>query len=104
MAAKKMKSVLQKEKVCYICGTTRNLEEHHIFPGSANRKKSDKRGLVVWLCDVDHRTGKTSVHNNPNGQIDRYLKTTAQKYYEEHIGSREQFRMEFGKSFILEDE
>lgn len=104
MAAKKIKSVLQKEKVCYICGTTRNLEGHHVFSGSANRKRSDKRGLVVWLCDVDHRIGKSSVHNNPNGPVDLYLKTTAQRHYEEHIGSREQFRQEFGKSFILEDE
>lgn len=103
MAAKKIKSVLQKEKVCYICGTTRNLEEHHCIYGTANRKLSDKRGLVVWLCDVDHRTGNASVHNNPNGPIDTYLKRTAQKYYEEHIGSREEFRREFGKSFILNE-
>ena len=32
------------------------------------------------------------------------LKTMAQKYYEENVGSREAFREEFGKSFILEEE
>lgn len=104
MAAKKIKSVLQKEKECFFCKTQRSLEEHHIFPGSANRKKSDKRGFVVWLCGIDHRTGNASVHNNPNGPLDLYLKRMAQEYYEEHIGTREEFRKEFGKSFILEDE
>ena len=35
------KSILQDDKVCYICGTTASLEEHHIF-GASNRKKSEK--------------------------------------------------------------
>ena len=104
MATKKIKSVLQNEKRCFACGTTKDLEEHHCIYGSANRKKADKRGLVVWLCSVDHRTGPASVHNNPKGPLDIYLKRLAQTYYEEHIGTREDFRKEFGKSFILEDE
>lgn len=104
MATKRMKSVFQTEKECFFCKTQRDLEEHHIFPGRSNRKKSDKRGFVVWLCSVDHRTGRASVHNNPKGPLDMCLKTMAQKYYEENIGSREDFREEFGKSFILEEE
>lgn len=32
-----MKSILQKEKECYLCGDNRLLESHHIFFGTANR-------------------------------------------------------------------
>ena len=40
------------DKRCFLCG--RNdpsdpLERHHIL-GGANRKKSEKYGLVVYLC------------------------------------------------------
>ena len=33
-----VKSLLQRNKACYICGTTLNLHYHHIFFGTANRK------------------------------------------------------------------
>ena len=37
---------------CYICGKPA-CERHHIF-GGANRPKSEKYGLVVWLCRECH--------------------------------------------------
>lgn len=39
-------------KECFLCkrnGSGDRLERHHIF-GGANRWKSEKLGLVVWLC------------------------------------------------------
>jgi glutamyl/glutaminyl-tRNA synthetase len=39
-----MKSVIQFEKECYICGRTTNLHVHHLLHGTANRKLSDKYG------------------------------------------------------------
>lgn len=32
--------------------------------------------------------------------IDEHLKLKAQKYYEEHIGTRDDFIREFGKSYL----
>ena len=94
-----MRSVLQEEKECFICGKQTGLHSHHIFPGS-RRKKSEEHGLKVWLC-MEHHTGDNdSVHMNPNNGYDLFLKQTAQQYYEEHIGTREQFREEFGKSYL----
>ena len=93
-----MKSVLQKEKKCYVCGTTYNLHDHHIFFGTSNRKNSEKRGLKVWLCGHHHNLSNESVHFNK--QFDNHLKTMAQRYYEEHYGTREDFRREFGKSYL----
>ena len=96
-----MKSVLQKHKRCYVCGDTYNLHQHHIFFGTANRKMSEKRGLKVWLCAPHHNASDYGVHFNKC--LDNRLKHIAQRYYEENIGSREDFRREFGKSYLEEE-
>ena len=92
-----MKTVLQSEKVCFVCGTPFNLHSHHIFFG-ANRKNAERRGLKVWLC-VHHHTGSNeAVHNNR--QLDLKLKQMAQEYYEAHYGTRQQFMQEFGRNYL----
>ena len=93
-----MKSVLQDTKECYICGCMNCLEDHHIFFGTSNRKQSEKRGLKVWLCGTDHRYGPKAVHKCR--ETDLQLKEMAQTYYEQNIGTREQFIIEFGKSYL----
>ena len=93
-----MKTVLQKEKKCYVCGTAYNLHDHHIFHGTSNRKCSEKRGLKVWLCGKDHNLSNEGVHFNK--ELDTHLKKFAQEYYEEHYGTREDFRREFGRSWL----
>lgn len=93
-----MKTVLQKEKKCYVCGTTYNLHDHHIFFGTSNRKQSEKRGLKVWLCGMHHNLSNEGVHFQK--PLDTHLKKLAQEYYEEHYGTRGDFRREFGKSYL----
>ncbi|WP_367567782.1 phosphoenolpyruvate carboxykinase [Lacrimispora sp.] len=93
-----MKSVLQDTKECYICRCTSCLEDHHIFFGTSNRKRSEKRGLKVWLCGNHHRNSPDAVHKNR--QSDLRLKEMAQAYYEQNIGTRQQFIIEFGKSYL----
>ena len=93
-----MKSVLQSEKECYVCGTTHNLHDHHILFGKPNRSLSEKRGLKVWLCMYHHTGSNEAVHNNR--VLDLKLKKHAQKYYEEHYGSREDFIKEFGRNYL----
>jgi hypothetical protein len=73
------RSILQEEKVCFLCGTTLNLELHHVLHGTAMRKIADKLGLTVWLCSEHHR-GKNSPHMNK--AIDTDLKRFAQSEYE----------------------
>lgn len=52
---------------CWLCGKNGNgdpLDRHHIF-GGANRKKSEKYGLVVYLCHHEcHIFGKNAAHQN----------------------------------------
>lgn len=90
-----MKSVLQEKKECWVCERTENLHDHHIIYGSANRKKSEKYGLKVWLCPYHHNMSDEGVHFNK--ALDLRLKQMAQSYFETHIGSRELFREEFGR-------
>lgn len=92
-----MKSIIQREKECYVCGKTTDLHDHHIFFGTSNRKQSEKHGMKVWLCQ-EHHTGNEGVHFNKG--LDITLKRTAQVYFETHIGNRDQFREIFGKSYL----
>lgn len=93
-----MNSVLQNNKQCWVCGTELGLHDHHIIYGTANRKKSEKYGLKVWLCPYHHNMSNEGVHfNRP---LDLQLKKLAQEHYEKNIGSREDFIKEFGKSYL----
>ena len=93
-----MKSILQNKKESYISGNTYNLEEHHIFFGTANRKVSEKNGLKVWLTSEEHR-GTYGVHGKLGRDLDIRLKQDAQKKYEE-THTREEFIKLIGKSYL----
>ena len=81
---------------CFVCGSP-HVEVHHIMYGTANRKLSDKYGLVVPLCQEHHR-GQTGVHFKRS--LDLHLKKLAQEHFEAHIGARNEFIRVFGKSYL----
>lgn len=91
-----MDTVFGRGKECFFCHGTYQLNDHHIFPSVADRPHSEKRGLKVWLCWQHH----SDVHAFPNKGLDKCLKEMAQTYYEEHYGSRDDFRKEFRKSYL----
>lgn len=62
------------------------------------RSMSEKYGFVIPIAYYLHENYPDSVHQNPNKGIDLELKQMAQKYFEEHYGTREEFREIFGKS------
>ena len=87
---------------CFLCG--RNgaadpLDRHHIFNGT-NRKKSDKYGLVVYLCHSSCNIfGKEAVHNNAKNML--YVKQYGQrKAMQEQGWTVEEFIKEFGKNYL----
>lgn len=92
-----MKSIIQKNKECYVCRTTYGLHDHHIFYGTSNRKQSEKYGLKVWLCGADHNLSNRGVHFNK--ELDLELKQLAQRKFEE-THSREEFMREFGRNWL----
>ncbi len=91
-------------KECFLCkrnGRGDRLERHHIF-GGANRKKSEKYGLVVYLCgNRCHRLGAYCVHQN--AEVMDYLHRYGQeKAMQEQGWTTEQFVKEFGKNYLYE--
>lgn len=98
-----MDSILQTDKTkCFLCGRNANLgplDCHHIY-GAANRKKSEKYGLKVYLHHNQcHIFGKNSVHRN--NEINRALKAKAQQKAMEYYGwTVDEFRNIFGKNYL----
>lgn len=87
---------------CFLCGANGNgdpLERHHIF-GGANRKLSEKYGLVVYLCgNKCHRNGDYAAHRNADTAkvLHRYGQEKAMR---EQGWTAEQFRDVFGKNYL----
>lgn len=95
-----MKSIIQENKECWVCGTTQDIHEHHILYGTANRRLSEKYGLKVWLCAKHHNMSKDGVHQNR--ELDLRLKQLAQKRFEEEYPN-ESFLRIFGRNYIAKD-
>lgn len=98
-------SIIQsKDGRCYLCemldGDDRqrpDIECHHIFFGTANRRKSEEDGLKVYLCPEHHRTGPEAVHNN--ARVDAYLKRIAQAEYEKSH-THEEFMERYHRNYL----
>lgn len=96
----KLFSVLQGDlSTCFVTGST-NVVIHHVFPGNGRRKKCERYGFVVALEPRYHNMSNYSVHAVPNEGLDLQLKQLAQKYFEAHYGTRDQFINEFGRSYL----
>lgn len=102
---KHKKSILQPEggRYCYLCMMEDNfreypiLHEHHVFPGTAGRKKSEEYGLKVRLCPRHHEYSKEAVHENQENM--RKLQRIAQEKMEQNM-TREEFIQKFGRSVL----
>jgi hypothetical protein len=79
--------------VCYVCGKPRQ-QFHHIMNG-AYRKKSEKYGLIIPICEKCHR----EVHDSPNQELNRKLKADAQAtFMMEHTYA--EWLREFGRNYL----
>ena len=79
----------------YSTKKVKGTEKHHIFGGVANRPKSEKYGLFIWLTLKQH----DYLHAHPKEMIG--IKKEAQKsfmkYYDKNV---EEFIEIFGKSWL----
>ena len=72
---------------------------HEVFGGTANRKKSIKYGLVVFLRPEMHNLSNKGIHFDIEFNI--AVKQIAQLKAMEHYGwSVDEFRSKFGKSYL----
>lgn len=100
--AKKLWSVFTDDmEHCYFTESP-YIERHHIFEGRQGYKiKSENRGFVIPLRRDLHPNGAHFDRLQPdNIGLGLKLKQMAQTYYEAHYGSRDDFRREFGKSYL----
>ena len=86
-------SILQTKRECYITGSRRDLDLHHVYAGS-RRKLSDKWGCVVWLRHDIHM----DLHQR-NTALDRRIQRECQERFEE-IHGHDTFMRVFGKSYL----
>lgn len=92
------KSIISEERKCYICGSVRWIEIHHIY-GAAYRNRSEQYGLTVPLCHYCHNEPPNGVHFNK--EIRRKLQAKAQKIAMRHYKwSIEDFRERFGRNYL----
>ena len=91
-------------RTCWLCGKNgadEPLDRHHIF-GGANRRKSEKLGLVVDLCHGScHIFGERAAHRCR--ETAQALHEYGQRLAMEKMGwSTEEFVREFGRNYLDE--
>lgn len=94
-----MKSIIQKNKECYVCKKNNNLHFHHIMFGK-NRKKADNDLLTVYLC-YEHHEGTNGVHGKNGHELDLRLKKIAEQVWLEYYNkTTEDFISRYGKNYL----
>ena len=85
--------------ICFFCGAPAE-EEHHLIFGGGRRALAEQDGLKVPACGRCHNAGKAigRIHDNP--MAEKLSKMLGQAIYEKEIGSREEFRLRYGKSYL----
>lgn len=78
---------------CFICKSTYQLTWHEIFAGR-NRRNSMEDGFCLRLCLHCHEEKQEDTYFND------FWHRKAQMYYEEFIGSREQFLSRYRKNYL----
>lgn len=84
-----------KGRICAICGRVADLQEHHLLRG-VYRSAADKYNLTIYICGHCHN----QIHNDP--QKTKLMQVVGQVLFEQ-THTRDQFRTEFGQSFIVGD-
>lgn len=96
----KTKSIVAVDgRICLFCGRPAECE-HHLLFGRGIRELAEKDGLKVPSCNNCHNMGRVEerVHDNP--MAEKLSKILGQAIYEAKVGSREEFRARYGKSYL----
>jgi len=81
-----------------MCGSYKCIELHHIF-GGAERRLSDKYGLVVPLCHWCHNEPPIGAHFN--AETAQWLHEVGQRAFEMNGHTRDEFREIFKRGSYL---
>lgn len=85
-----------KGRVCPLCQHAGDLQEHHLFRG-IYRNTADQYGLTLYICGHCHN----AIHSDPDKM--HLLQLLGQVIFEQ-THTRDEFRAEFGQSYIMRDD
>lgn len=96
---KRKNIITEYERTCLFCGMPAECE-HHLLFGAGARKLAEQDGLKVPACNNCHNMGHITerIHDNP--MAEKMSKILGQVLYEAKLGSREEFRARYGKSYL----
>jgi len=92
--------VTDYDKICFFCGKPAECEHHLIF-GNGKRELAEQDGLKVPSCNECHNLATkpiNRIHENP--MAEKLSKMLGQAVYEAKIGTREEFRLRYGISYL----
>ena len=85
---------------CYNCGCHTQTEKHHALHGTSNRRICDRYPLLQFdFCPECHR-GTDGVHGKNGHKLNLSYKKMAQKLFEVHYGTRDDFIRLFGRNYL----
>lgn len=91
--------VTEYKDICFFCGAAAECE-HHLLFGSGTRQLAEKDGLKVPSCNKCHNMGQINERIHENPMAEKLSKMLGQAIYEGRIGTREEFRRRYGKSYL----
>lgn len=92
-------SIISNERECLICKTPQDLHKHHFFPGTDNRKISERHGAWGYFCAPHHNISAYSIHMNRVLRLE-WQRKVQRELMEQNGWTEDDFRTEFGKSFL----
>lgn len=96
----KTKSIVTEyDGICFFCGKPAECE-HHLLFGNGIRELAEQDGLKVPMCNECHNMGKQIERIHENIMAEKLSKMLGQAIYENKIGTREEFRKRYGKSYL----
>lgn len=96
----KTKSIVTDiETICFFCGKPAECK-HHLLFGNRIRELAEEDGLIVPTCNKCHNIGRSTERIHENIMAEKLSKMLGQAIYEAKIGTREDFRIRYGKSYL----
>lgn len=88
---------------CFLCHTSSDIHNHHVYPGNGRREVSEREGCVVQLCAAHHNMSNYGVHFDR--RLDAWLRADCQRRWERREGlsgeeAHDAFRKVFGISYL----
>lgn len=91
--------VTEYKSICFFCGNPAECE-HHLLFGNGTRALAEEDGLKVPCCNRHHNSGAINERIHDNSMAEKLSKIFGQAIFEKEIGTREDFRKRYGKSYL----